>query len=398
MNQRDADVLFQYLKEILYERNTPKLSEQDISPECKKLVDGMNLLNRWVEESNQFAQDIAEGNLNGEEPSKDNPLNDSLKRLRSNISHLIWQTKRVAEGDYSQRVAMLGDFSDSFNSMTAQLEQRESALKEHNALLSYITDNIREFVIVLDDETKKLLYENKVALDFLEEEAQTAEVLRHALEAYQVRNSGRSWEMSLSSPDDTEQMLFYHIDSFRIDWQGRQATAHLLRNVTKQREWEFSIEYVANTDALSGLYNRRYCINLLNRLIANKMKFFVCFADLDKLKYVNDKFGHCCGDEFIRTVSSVLKENFRGDDAICRIGGDEFIILMQGCVEQHAVVRMEQVRSRLSQIAQEKNLKYEMSISYGIVTCDKTNTMDAEELLSKADKKMYLYKEMHGKS
>lgn len=398
MNQGDADVLFQYLKEILFERNTPMLSEKDVSPEFEKLVEGMNLLHGWIDESYRFARDIAEGNLNSEEPSKDNPLNDSLKMLRSNISHLIWQTKRVAEGDYCQRVAMMGDFSTSFNTMIAQLKRREAALTEHNALLSYMTDNIGDFVLVLDDETKKILYENKAAINLLVEETQIAGMLQHFLKAYNVRDSGRSWEISLPSPGDVEQMLFYHIDSFYIDWQGKQATAHLLRNVTEQREWESSIEYEANTDALTGLYNRRYCMDVLTRLLANKKEFFICFADLDKLKYVNDTFGHCCGDEYIRTVASVLKESFRGDDVICRMGGDEFIVLMQGCVEKHAVMRMEQVRNRLFQLVQERHLKHEMSISYGVVAYDKNNKMDAEALLCEADQKMYLFKQAHGKA
>ena len=165
MKQNDADIIFAYLKSILFERNASMLSEQDVTTEFTKVVQGMNLLHEWLNELSGFAEDIALGNLNGKMPARANPLCDSLKMLRSNFSHLVWQTKQVANGDYSQKVAMLGEFSDAFNQMTEQLKQRELALREQNALLSCITDNIGEYVVVFDEETKEVLYENKSWVD-----------------------------------------------------------------------------------------------------------------------------------------------------------------------------------------------------------------------------------------
>lgn len=395
MRQKDADVLFQYLKQILFDRSAPLLSEEEVAPEFEKLVKGMNLLHGWIDESYKFAGDIAEGNLNGEEPSKDNPLCDSLKMLRSNIAHLVWQTKQVAGGDYSQRVAMMGDFSTAYNTMILQLKQREAALTEHNALLSRITDNIGEYLAVLDEETREFLYENKALTDMAREEGGVVEDLRYNIKNYDMENNGRSWEINISPREDHEYPLYYRVDSFYIDWQGRKATVHLLRDVTEQKEWESSIEYAANTDILTGLYNRRYCMEVLDGYIANKKNFYVCFADLDQLKFVNDNYGHGFGDEYIQTVADVLKGYFRKEDIICRMGGDEFLIIMENCTEKYARISMEQIRKRLLQLTEDNDIKYSMSISYGIVGCDENNMLAAEEILNESDKEMYIFKQAH---
>ncbi|WMC93396.1 sensor domain-containing diguanylate cyclase [Kineothrix sp. MB12-C1] len=392
MKEKDADILFQYLKDILYERGVPMLSEQEVSAESAKLVDGMNLLHGWLKEGYQFATDISEGILNGEEPSKDNPLCGPLKMLRSNFVHLVWQTKQVASGDYSQQVAMMGDFSAAFNTMTEQLMQRESALREHNELLSYITDNIGEYVVVLDRETKDFLHENKSFLNISIEKPELVNALKRALEDYDIETNGRFWEISISSADQADRMLYYHVDSFHINWKGKSATAYLLRDITERKEWESSIEYAANSDVLTKLYNRRYCINTISKYIEEQEEFLVCFIDLDKLKEVNDTFGHCLGDEYIVIAADILMENAGRDDIICRIGGDEFIIIMRGYSEEQVRMRMEQIRKQLFQLSKEGKVKYLMNLSYGIARYNKNNMHNAEEIMHEADKNMYLFK------
>ncbi len=395
MRQNDADIIFAYLKSILFERNASMLSDQDVSTEFSKVVQGMNLLHNWLNELSGFAEDIALGNLNGKMPERANPLCDSLKMLRSNFSHLVWQTQQVANGDYSQKVAMMGEFTDAFNIMIEQLKQRELALREQNALLSCITDNIGEYVIVFDEETKEVLYENKALIDTTIKEPELIDILHQYLEETNADTSIRSRDISFISPSLTDRMLHYHLNSFFIDWQGRKSIAYLLRDVTDQKEWESSIEYAANSDPLTGLFNRRYCMEILEGYVRDKEDFSVCFADLDKLKYVNDNFGHACGDEYILTTTSVLRDHFRKEDIICRIGGDEFVILMQGCSSKYMEMRMKQVRSRLAQLALKGEHNFSMSISYGIYASNENEGLSADEILEKSDERMYAFKQAH---
>lgn len=395
MKPTDADILCQYVRDILVENSVPLLSEKELPPEYGKFVQELNKLHIWLKEMSGFAEDIAKGRLNGRVPSEDNPFSEPLKLLRSNLSHLVWQTKQVASGDYSQKVAMFGEFSEAFNTMTEQLRQRENALLEQNTLLSYITDNIGELVIVIDDETNEVLYENRALIDLTIKEPSVAEILYRDMEKYKVIEDCRSRDMNISVLSCPGQTICYHMDSFNIDWQGRQAMAHLLRNITEQRAWETSIEYAANSDQMTGLYNRRYCMKILENYVAENIRFSVCFADLDRLKYVNDNYGHAYGDEYIKVAAKLLKERFRDEDVVCRFGGDEFVVLVKGCDDRCMDIRMEQVRELLVQYASENKREYRMSISYGIINCDGNNRLSAEEILNESDEKMYHFKQLH---
>lgn len=88
----------------------------------------------------------------------------------------------------------------------------------------------------------------------------------------------------------------------------------------------------AVVDPLTGLYNRRYALPFLNRLIDSAPKegrgFAVMVADLDHFKLINDRHGHAAGDTVLRNVARLLKSNLRQEDMIARIGGEEFMIVM----------------------------------------------------------------------
>lgn len=371
------------------------LSEQDVSSEFTKVVQGMNRLHSYLNEADNFAKDIALGNLNGKMPAEENPLCDSLKLLRSNFSRMVCQTKQVANGDYSQKVAMMGELSDAFNMMIDQLKQRELALCEQNALLSCITDNIGEYVIVFEEETKEVLYENKSWIDTAISEPELIDMLYHYLEEANADISIRSKDISFSLSCTPDRVLHYLMNSFFIDWQGRKSIAYLLRNVTERKERESSLEYAAKSDSLTGLYNRRYCMEVLERFVKDKKVFSVCFADLDRLKYVNDTFGHAYGDEYILTTVSILREYCRKEDIICRIGGDEFVIIMENCPRKYVEMRMRQVRLRMKQLVIKNIQKFTMSLSYGIYDSAEGNELSADEILEKSDERMYAFKQAH---
>jgi len=97
-------------------------------------------------ESCRFARDISEGRLDTA-VSRDNTIAMPLKALQSNLRHLTWQARRVADGDFNQQVSFLGDFSSAFNQMTAAL--REKAAIEQR--LQTVTETIGEGVLLLDE-------------------------------------------------------------------------------------------------------------------------------------------------------------------------------------------------------------------------------------------------------
>jgi diguanylate cyclase (GGDEF)-like protein/PAS domain S-box-containing protein len=102
--------------------------------------------------------------------------------------------------------------------------------------------------------------------------------------------------------------------------------------VRQQREIENALMTSARIDALSGLPNRaafdEFLFDAVTRNLQNDRKLALAFIDLNKFKAVNDTLGHSAGDEVLRTIASRLRENFRATDFIARIGGDEFVVMM----------------------------------------------------------------------
>lgn len=125
---KNCDILFEYLRCILYEPDGAKLDIEELDEPYRKLGQGLQYLGKAVAEMKTCSAALAKGNLAEFAPHPGNLLCDNLKGIYSNMQHLTWQAKQVAKGNYAQDVLYLGDFSEAFNTMTAQLKEREDAL------------------------------------------------------------------------------------------------------------------------------------------------------------------------------------------------------------------------------------------------------------------------------
>ncbi|MEN7344091.1 MAG: EAL domain-containing protein [Pseudomonadota bacterium] len=109
----------------------------------------------------------------------------------------------------------------------------------------------------------------------------------------------------------------------------------VFHDVSEIRGHAREITYQASHDALTGLINRREFENRLEDAIkelrATSQRHVVAYMDLDRFKLVNDSCGHQAGDELLRNVASIFREQVRDSDTVARIGGDEFAILLPGC-------------------------------------------------------------------
>ena len=127
---KNCDILFEYLRSILYDTTVQPLDLAALDASHQKLGKGLQYLEHAVKELKDYTGALSVGDLTACYPSKDNPLCDNLKNIQANLNHLTWQAKQVAKGDYTQTVSYLGEFSKAFNTMTAQLKERENALKQ----------------------------------------------------------------------------------------------------------------------------------------------------------------------------------------------------------------------------------------------------------------------------
>ncbi len=157
--------------------------------------------------------------------------------------------------------------------------------------------------------------------------------------------------------------------------------------------------YQANNDLLTETINRRGCFDILENQVAKyngeKIIFTIGYFDIDRLKYVNDRYGHVEGDQLIKAIVKTVKSAIREEDTLCRIGGDEFLIIFRGLDEEASKKIVERVDDRIEEINSLKAFKYELSISKGIVQYD--GEMSIDEMIAKADERMYKNKRLNRK-
>lgn len=148
---------------------------------------------------------------------------------------------------------------------------------------------------------------------------------------------------------------------------------------------------LAQKDVLTGLYNRRGFLDLLQREIIRthryKHSFALVLIDLNQFKMINDIYGHQSGDRALKHFALLLQKNIRETDVLGRIGGDEFVLLLLDVTQDEAIKRMNTLQEDVASHAQ-KHPKLVASFSSGMLVCGPTK-VSALELLSLVDKLMY---------
>lgn len=149
----------------------------------------------------------------------------------------------------------------------------------------------------------------------------------------------------------------------------------------------------AVTDALTGLYNRRYFEEALEKEVQRakrqKQPFSVIGIDLDYLKKINDTYGHNFGDLAIKTIADVLKSNARSVDVPARIGGEEFNVLLPGISSDGAMIAAERIRKSIESV--EIDTIGHITGSLGVATYFE-HSENIEELMELTDQAMYTSK------
>ncbi|OWY38114.1 sensor domain-containing diguanylate cyclase [Xenophilus sp. AP218F] len=166
-----------------------------------------------------------------------------------------------------------------------------------------------------------------------------------------------------------------------------------VRNNHSRRQREQHLFYLANHDRLTGLANRNLFYDRLqhaiNRVNRSGKRLALLFLDLDRFKPVNDTYGHVIGDRVLQQIALRIKEVVRSEDTVARIGGDEFVILMEDIESNREA---DKVVGRLKQAIQRPYLveahQIRVGVSIGIAYYPEDGLL-IDELLAVADRKMY---------
>lgn len=160
-----------------------------------------------------------------------------------------------------------------------------------------------------------------------------------------------------------------------------------------------SLREEANRDALTGLYNRRYLDETLPRELHRAVRAHspLCMAllDIDHFKPFNDAFGHAAGDEVLKAVGGVLGRNVRSSDIPCRLGGEEFAMILPDASWRDAYRRLQQICDRVRDLG----LSFDgqslppVTFSAGLVEAPRGGPVTTDDLMKKADQALYAAKQ-----
>ena len=283
-------------------------------------------------------------------------ISGSLKALQSNLKDIAWVTQQVANGDFTQKMHFMGEFSSAFNSMTELLAQSNNELNEQK-------EKLREQNLKLNEQKEQLREQN----------------LKLNEQKEQLR------EQNLILNEQKEQLREQNL---KLNEESK---------ILNEQKEHFS--YRALHDPLTGLKNRAYFDELLLNEIARAKRssslLAIVIVDLDKFKQVNDTMGHQAGDALLIEVASRLLKGTREIDTVARLGGDEFGMIWPSYTSnlQHFIRIKDRLISHINAHLVIGGAEYKLSVSMGI----SIYPYDGEEpltLLKVADNAMYEAKKM----
>lgn len=176
--------------------------------------------------------------------------------------------------------------------------------------------------------------------------------------------------------------------------QFTEAEQAIMRDLADMVQSDLESVQVSTTDVLTGLTNRRgflmigeYVFNLCQR---NQASLVVLFFDLNKFKLINDTYGHAEGDEVLQIFSDALVHHFRNSDVVARLGGDEFCVLCSHLSKNDINNLLKRFEKSF---IKQTNKPYKIGYSVGYIQFDEKKHHSLQDLLNKADEKMYVNKQ-----
>jgi diguanylate cyclase (GGDEF)-like protein/PAS domain S-box-containing protein len=309
-------------------------------------------------------------------------------------------------GNISERLPVektsreLSEFSLNVNRMLDRLEQLQQKVLEKEAGLRFITDNMIDIIcqlnqegiikyvspsykVMLGYEPKELL--GKPLFDFIhpDDAGEVKKTAKKAIETLTVRRTEFRYRHANGKYIWVEAIGKILLNKHNV-FDGGIVSC---RDITERRAIERRLKFLSLHDALTGLYNRTYFEQEMQRLRSSRHKragLIIC--DVDGLKLYNDSLGHETGDLLLKSAAEVLKKSFRESDVIARIGGDEFAVLLPEATPEAVQSACDRIRTHIEE-HNAKNGNLKLSISIGSAITDDLDNIST--LFKEADDSMY---------
>lgn len=206
----------------------------------------------------------------------------------------------------------------------------------------------------------------------------------------QTENRVANFEACLRRADNST--FWSLISGLELAYAEQQCVLFSCIDISAQIERESTFRYLAITDPLTGVYNRRHFFNIAEQVITHSVSkdiaFSVLMLDIDYFKQINDQFGHASGDQAIKRVAEICSKILRDDDILGRLGGEEFALLLVNAPIAAAAAIADRLRQRVADTKMLVQAGYiHMTVSVGVAEACAGEPVDV--VLRRADAALY---------
>ena len=292
----------------------------------------------------------------------------------------------------------------------AHLEQLEGE-RRYRALFDACSDAILVYRLESDGRPGQLVEVNEAAclglgysrgqlLAMNADEVYAPEARHQVQERSPALNEAGSLAYETVHITSDRQRLPVEVSARLVQIGGRRLCLTVSHSIAAHKELEGFLRTLSDADELTGLLNRRGFFakvdTVRRRARRNDSQVLLMYLDVDGLKRVNDELGHADGDKLLVAAADVLRTAFREKDVVARLGGDEFVALAVLGRRHDERLDSEALEARLKNAIKAKRAElgdhYDFSVSFGTMVANHAELNEIDELLARADQRMYTVK------
>ncbi|OGI39603.1 MAG: hypothetical protein A2140_06840 [Candidatus Muproteobacteria bacterium RBG_16_62_13] len=296
-----------------------------------------------------------------------------VRNITSQMGMAVREAGRIAGGDLADHAleasyGEIGEMLSAVDRMRREIRERQNLLKTREVRLSTILDNTAEGIFVFDAHgliesfnqsaenlfgwrTEEVEGAPVTNLIYIAPENRREHYLDHFLRNEIQKLVGLEGELTGRHRDGATFPISIKISQMTLE--GKPMYVALVADISERRANMEKLQYLADHDGLTGLYNRSYFTAELERVVERARRgeerhCALLYMDLDHFKYVNDTLGHAAGDRLLIEATALLKRRARKSDLVARMGGDEFTLLAYNVQPEHLLAVADDLRTRLS--------------------------------------------------
>ncbi len=315
------------------------------------------------------------------------------------IERVTMAMARVSNGDLNERIPVVGHdeisrMASSFNCMINELKLTYQNLQYEQDKLSTVIISAHEGMVVTNTEGTIVLT-NPSAEQLLKKSKE--QIVRDGFLALFGNRRFMESCIATGNPDEItlgDKVLQVTASQIKTPNQTITGSVAMIRDITEEKRLEKELRRQSTTDALTGLFNRRFLDATLStefqRAERTGNPLSVVMFDIDRFKKFNDTYGHDQGDRVLQMTAKCLRDSCQDFDYPCRYGGEEYVAILPGTNAENALIFSEALRIL---IANTEVDGLHVTISLGVSTFPGLPLSKPEQLIEAADAALYLSKE-----